>query len=42
MFLSATLTAAAAGYAAIAYDQPGFGLTDNPSDYSLPIALASS
>ena len=26
---------AAAGVRAIAYDQPGFGLTDNPSDYSV-------
>src|SRR3970282_1667280 len=25
---------AAAGFRAIAYDQPGFGLTDNPTDYS--------
>jgi pimeloyl-ACP methyl ester carboxylesterase len=27
---------AAAGVRAIAYDQPGFGLTDNPTDYSVP------
>src|SRR5215467_7257466 len=26
---------ASAGVRAIAYDQPGFGLTDNPSDYSV-------
>ena len=26
---------AAAGFAVYAYDQPGFGLTDNPTDYSL-------
>src|ERR1044071_2729630 len=26
---------AAAGVRAIAYDQPGFGLTDNPKDYSV-------
>src|SRR5574337_204759 len=28
------LAFAAAGFRAIAYDQPGFGLTDNPADYS--------
>jgi 4,5:9,10-diseco-3-hydroxy-5,9,17-trioxoandrosta-1(10),2-diene-4-oate hydrolase len=27
---------AGAGVRAIAYDQPGFGLTDNPTDYSVP------
>src|SRR6266850_4096322 len=27
---------ASAGMRAIAYDQPGFGLTDNPTDYSVP------
>jgi len=33
--LSAPLPAfAAAGFCAIAYDQPGFGLTDNPKDYT--------
>src|SRR5262245_56985448 len=26
---------AAAGFAAYAYDQPGFGYTDNPSDHSI-------
>jgi len=28
------LAFAAAGFRAIAYDQPGFGLTDNPTDYT--------
>jgi pimeloyl-ACP methyl ester carboxylesterase len=31
---------AAAGFAVYAFDQPGFGLTDNPNDYSLDFRLA--
>jgi 2-hydroxy-6-oxonona-2,4-dienedioate hydrolase len=31
---------AAAGFAVYAFDQPGFGLTDNPSDYSLDFRFA--
>lgn len=31
---------AAAGFTVYAYDQPGFGLSDNPSDYSLDFRVA--
>jgi 2-hydroxy-6-oxonona-2,4-dienedioate hydrolase len=31
---------AAAGFAVYAFDQPGFGLTDNPKDYSLDFRFA--
>jgi 2-hydroxy-6-oxonona-2,4-dienedioate hydrolase len=31
---------AAAGFAVYAYDQPGFGLSDNPTDYSLDFRVA--
>lgn len=31
---------AAAGFAVYAFDQPGFGLTDNPADYSLDFRYA--
>jgi pimeloyl-ACP methyl ester carboxylesterase len=31
---------AAAGFAVYAFDQPGFGLTDNPTDYSLDCRFA--
>jgi pimeloyl-ACP methyl ester carboxylesterase len=31
---------AAAGFAVYAFDQPGFGLTDNPADYSLDFRFA--
>lgn len=31
---------AAAGFAVYAFDQPGFGLTDNPQDYSLDFRFA--
>ena len=31
---------AAAGYTVYAYDQPGFGLTDNPADHSLEYRVA--
>ena len=31
---------AAAGFAVYAYDQPGFGLSDNPADYSLDFRVA--
>src|SRR4029434_2940277 len=31
---------AAAGFAVYAFDQPGFGLTDNPNDYSLDFRFA--
>jgi 2-hydroxy-6-oxonona-2,4-dienedioate hydrolase len=31
---------AAAGFAIYAFDQPGFGLTDNPTDYSLDFRFA--
>jgi pimeloyl-ACP methyl ester carboxylesterase len=31
---------AQAGFAVYAYDQPGFGYTDNPSDYSLELRVA--
>ena len=31
---------AAAGFAIYAFDQPGFGLTDNPNDYSLDFRFA--
>ncbi len=31
---------AAAGFAVYAFDQPGFGLTENPSDYSLDFRFA--
>jgi len=31
---------AAAGFAVYAFDQPGFGLTDNPTDYSLDFRFA--
>ena len=33
---------AAAGFAVYAFDQPGFGLTDNPNDYSLDFRFAHS
>ena len=31
---------AAAGFAVYAFDQPGFGLTDNPADYSIDFRFA--
>ncbi len=31
---------AAAGFAVYAYDQPGFGLTDNPADFSMEFRVA--
>src|SRR4029450_9337595 len=33
---------AATGFAVCAFDQPGFGLTDNPNDYSLDFRFAHS
>jgi pimeloyl-ACP methyl ester carboxylesterase len=33
---------AAAGFAVYAFDQPGFGLTDNPNDYSLDFRFVHS